>query len=108
MNKKGGYQIIDLKDFNFTKDTNIYFFVDGDNYAGKKFFDNIIGKDKKPLLISNIVINGVEKNDVIISNYDMNGEDINNVYFNMYNLSWLITNDNATCDIEVDFGEEVI
>lgn len=108
MNKKGGYQIIDLKNFNFTKDTNMYFFVDSNNFDGKKFFDNIIGKDKKPLLISNIVINGVEKNDVIISNYDMDSEDIDNVYFNMYGLSWLITNDTATCDIEVDFSGEVI
>ena len=104
MNKKGGYQIIDLKDFNFTKDTNIYFFVDSNDFEGKKFFDNIIGKDKKPLLISNIVINGVEKNDVIVTNYNLNDSDVDNLYFTMYDLSWLITNDNATCTIEVDFS----
>lgn len=103
MNKKGGYQIIDLKDFNFTKDTNMYF-VDSNNHDGKKFFDNIIGKDKKPLLISNIVINGVEKNDVIVTNYNLNDSDVYNLYFTMYDLSWLISNDNATCTIEVDFN----
>lgn len=89
MNKKGGYQIIDLKDFNFTEESYSYELTSND---GKKFFDNIIGKNKKPLLVSNIVINGVEKNDVIVNEYNIInlGEEWQ-LIFNMYNYQFSIS-----------------
>lgn len=89
MNKKGGYQIIDLKDFNFSEKSYSYTLTSNE---GKKFFDNIIGKDKKPLLVSNIVINGVEKNDVIVNDYNIInlGEEWQ-LIFNMYNYQFTIS-----------------
>lgn len=98
MNKKGGYQIIDLKDFNFTKDTNKYKLTIYETFdTGKKFFNNIFGKDKKPLLITNIVINGVEKNDVIINNYNIKTIDSATRNFTLYNYECSIYNDEQTC-----------
>ena len=86
MNKKGGYQIIDLKDFNFTTHENEYKLTNFEtNQIGKEFFNNIFGKDKKPLLITNIVINGVKKNDVIIDNYDVKDIDSDTRNFILYN-----------------------
>ena len=104
MNKKGGYQIIDLKDFNFTKDDN-EFNLTHYEYAneGKIFFNNIFGEDKKPLLISNIVINGVEKNDVIITDYDINLCDDTEMFFTMYELNCKIYNDSAICYFVISF-----
>lgn len=98
MNKKGGYQIIDLKDFNFTKDTNEYKLTNYESFdIGKRFFNNIFGKDKKPILITNIVINGVEKNDVILDNYDVKVIDSISRYFTLYNYKCSIYNDEKTC-----------
>lgn len=98
MNKKGSYQIIDLKDFNFTKDSTEYnitknLFLN----EGKIFFESIFGKDKKPLLISNIVINGVEKNDVIIDNYDLTNNSNTEMHFKLYNYDCNIYHDDAIC-----------
>lgn len=89
MNKKGGYQIIDLKDFNFSEENYSYTLTSNE---GKKFFDNIIGKDKKPLLVTNIIINGVEKNDVIVNDYNIInlGEEWQ-IIFNMYNYQFSIS-----------------
>lgn len=98
MNKKGGYQIIDLKDFNFTKDsTELNLTHEEYVNEGEIYFNNIVGKDKKPLLISNIVINGVEKNDVIISNYISTDNDLSTIYFTLYNYNCSIYHDNAIC-----------
>lgn len=106
MNKKGGYQIIDLKDFNFTSENNEYdieLINEGSN-EGSKFFNNIFGKDKKPLLISNIVINGVEKNDVIITNYNIANIGVKiQVNFFIYNYNAYIYNDSISCYFGITF-----
>lgn len=104
MNKKGGYQIIDLKDFNFTTDSKEFKLT---NYeyinVGKKFFENIFGKDKKPLLITNIVINGVEKNDVILDNYNLINNSDGERYFILYNHGCTIYHDEETCYFFMSF-----
>lgn len=98
MNKKGGYQIIDLKDFNFTKDKHEYKLTNYETiHIGEEFFNNIFGKDKKPLLITNIVINGVEKNDVIINNYNIKTINSFTRDFTLYNYNCSIYNDEETC-----------
>ena len=98
MNKKGGYQIIDLKDFNFTKESNEFRLTNYEYISvGKKFFENIFGKDKKPLLITNIVINGVKKNDVIINNYNIKNSDSITRSFTLYNYESSIYNDDESC-----------
>ena len=99
MNKKGGYQIIDLKDFNFTEDS-LEFDLTHEEYfnEGKIFFENIFGENKKPLLITNIVIDGVEKNDVMINDYVVdNIGATNQVNFNMYNKQFAIYHDDVVC-----------
>lgn len=99
MNKKGGYQIIDLKDFNFTEESTEFNLTHNEYInEGKAFFNNIFGKNKKPLLIINIVINGVEKNDIMIADYVIdNIGDMNQVNFNMYNYQFAIYHDEAVC-----------
>lgn len=99
MNKKGGYQIIDLKDFNFTEESSEFDLTHQEYFnEGKAFFNNIFGKNKKPLLITNIVINGVEKNDVIINDYVVyNIGDTYQVNFNMYNYQFVIYHDDVVC-----------
>ena len=57
---KGGYQIIDLKDINFTIGTGSK--VDG-------VYKKIEGSYRKPCLLSNITIGGAEKNDRFV-NFD--------------------------------------
>ena len=99
MNKKGGYQIIDLKDFNFTADS-IEFDLTHEEFfqEGLKFFNNIFGKNKKPLLVSNIIINGVEKNDVMITDYNVsNIGDTETINFFIYNYSAKIYTDEVVC-----------
>jgi len=103
MNKKGGYQIIDLKDFNFTEDNDEYELTLDEYSAGLKFFNNIFGKNKKPLLITNIVINGVEKNDVIITDYDINLCNDTEMLFTMYEHNCKIYNDTAICYFVISF-----
>lgn len=91
MNKKGGYQIIDLKNFNFISSQEnlapITLYTFKNNDEANKFFKNILfGKNTKTLLFTNIVINGVEKNDVYFNwNYKNNEGTDTDYYFNIYN-----------------------
>ena len=54
--KKGGYQIIDLKNFN----------IDNGNSVTIKGIYNILKEVKKPLLLSGIIIKGKEQQDRFI------------------------------------------
>ena len=54
--KKGGYQIIDLKDFNI---------VSGSQIKIKGIY-NLLKEVKKPLLLSGITVNGVKQLDQFI------------------------------------------
>lgn len=87
MNKKGGYQIIDLKDFNFTKENNIanIFYLKLPNEYNNIIYDVILNKNCKGILLSNIVINGVEKNDVFLSCNNLNNATPDNIGFMVYN-----------------------
>lgn len=87
MNKKGGYQIIDLKDFNFTEENNIanIFYLKNPNEYTDIIYDVILGKNCKGILLSNIVINGVEKNDVFLSCNNLISATPDNIMFIVYN-----------------------
>ena len=88
MNKKGGYQIIDLKDFNFTKENGTFiFYVINDNITDyEKFLYNLVlAKNRKAILLSNIVIDGVEKNDVWLSYKDLTSTTPTYIMFKVYN-----------------------
>ena len=88
MNKKGGYQIIDLKDFNFTEETPQYILFKGTEEETNSYLDNLLNKYSKTFLFSNIVIDNVEKNDCFIElliNDEITKYDI---YFNLYNLKF--------------------
>lgn len=84
MNKKGGYQIINLKDFNFTKTTPTLTILYGDNKKKDNFFNTILRKNSKAILFTNIVINGVEKNDVFIKFNNIKNIASNKLYFTIY------------------------
>ena len=91
MNKKGGYQIIDLKDFNFTKNTDSFVLLKGTYDECISYINNLFKKNSKTILFTNIVINGIEKNDCFFQlnytdellNYD--------IYFNLYGESFELT-----------------
>lgn len=88
MNKKGGYQVINLKDFNFTKEKGTFIIdVLNDNIIDyEKFIYNLIlAKNSKAILLSNIVIDGVEKNDVWLSYEDLTDITPTNIKFKVYN-----------------------
>lgn len=84
MNKKGGYQIIDLKDFNFTKNTMTTTILYGNGKEKNEFFNTLFRKNSKTILFTNIVINGVEKNDVFIEFNSLDNLVSNEIYFNIY------------------------
>lgn len=94
MNKKGGYQIIDLKDINLIPKSislsqssqKVILCTFKTNEEANKYFKNLFNKNTKTILFSNIVINRVEKNDVF---YEYNYKNAENneydYYFNIYN-----------------------
>lgn len=93
MNKKGGYQIIDLKDFNFTEETNytnIFYYKKYYKNYSDFIYNLILGKNCKAILITNIVINGVEKNDVWLSCNNLITSTPDNIMFMVYNHQCLI------------------
>lgn len=101
MNKKGGYQIIDLKDFNFTKTTQSTTILYGNEEEQNKFFNNIFRKNTKTILFTNIVINGVEKNDVFIEFNNLNNLSRNELYFNIYNYQGSIVQERDRIDLAI-------
>lgn len=76
----GGYKIIDLKNKSITT-TGVT--IDG-------IYKEIEGSYRKPLLLTNIVINGVEKNDAFINVIIQQS-----IYkFSLYGYSWEINSSN--------------
>lgn len=55
----GGYKIIDLKDNNFT--------LDSDAITIKGVYDNVENSHRKAILLSGLVIGGVEKSDRFVT-----------------------------------------
>lgn len=101
MNKKGGYQIIDLKDFNFTKTTPTLTILYDDNKKKDNFFNTILRKNSKVILFTNIVINGVEKNDIFIEFNNIENIVSNELYFIIYGYESNIVEERDRIDLSI-------
>lgn len=71
MSIKGGYKLIDLKDNKLT--------VGGNGVTVKGIYNSIENSYNKPLILTDINIDGVERNDVFVNFADVSGSYVANI-----------------------------